>query len=139
MNFWASFWGGRSLRSALDTRKKVKIRGVRFVIRKLNALDFMTGAKVLQQTFQTYEEKRKAKANSLQDFEVIQKKLKEHYRDVFLASVIEPKLSRKDTGEEVCVDEILADSEMCDALYLAIMDHTYGKKKVFSALEVNSQ
>lgn len=123
---------GRSLRSALDTHKKVRINGVLFTIRKINVLDFLSGAHVLHQSFVTYEQKRQA--GKIQDFDRLKSRVSDHYGDVFMSGVVKPKLSRDPGSENVCVQEILDDSDMSEKLYFSIFEHTYGKKKVRSLL-----
>lgn len=126
---------GRSLRAALSDTKMVRVKGVRFKIRKISVLDFLDGSKVLQKSFITYEEKRKAGKRI--DQEALAKNIQSHLRDVFLSAVVEPTLTRKqdDGSDAVFVDEIFADMDLANELYNEILIHTYGKKKVTSILQ----
>lgn len=126
---------GAGLRSALISEKKIKIDGIRLTIRKINNLDFLDGSKVLHKTFQTYEDKRLS--GKPIDNDKLNKILKDHYRDVFLSGVISPKLIRKqdDSSEAIYVDELFDNMEFAQKLYQSIFIHTYGKKKVLSALK----
>jgi len=112
------------LNDALSEGKKVKIQGVIFVIRKLSALDHLTGAKVLTQHYDTYKVDKKTPS----DPNV--KAIKEHFRDVFMACVISPKLSRKDEAGATSVDELFNNWDMANELYGEIIVYTYGKKKI---------
>lgn len=132
-------FGLRELSEALDNSKKVKIRGVLFTIRKLDPYDALQSGSVLRKTFDVKEVVRDASGVSLNG-KTLQpiKAIRNHFRDVFLASVVHPHLSKEEGGESVCVDEIFQDWEMANELYEAIMVHTYGKKKVRDCLKAQS-
>jgi hypothetical protein len=59
-------------------------------------------------------------------------KLKSHYRDVFLAAVVEPKLKRTDDKGDsgIFVDNLFTDWDLAHELYEQIISYTYGKKKL---------
>ena len=115
----------------MNETKKVKVQGVLFTIRKLRALDYMSGANVLTSQYQTWEEKRKSdKGLSKTDAKKQADTMKKHYREVFLSCVEKPVLSRKPDPVLVCVDEIFDHPEMPHELYMEIMYFTYGKKKI---------
>lgn len=122
---------GRSLEDALLKTYKVKVHGVIFRVRKINPLDHLTGAQVIQKHFDTYKTKAE-KENPITPGYVA--KLKEHYKDVFLAAVVEPKLKRKEEGEGILVDNLFTDWDLAQELYLQIMQVTHGKKKLRSLI-----
>lgn len=132
MKWLLNLFRGRSLGEALNETKKIKLCGVIFRIKKINVLDYLDGSRVMQKAYETYEQSRKSSKDSMP--EGLSKKVKDHFRDVFLAGVVEPKLARKNSpaSEDVWVDELFVDMELCNALYAAIYDFTYDKKKLFS-------
>ena len=116
----------RSLKDALNDEKKVVIKGVRFIIKKIDAMDYINGSKVLFRQYQTYQTKQ---GNDVE--EISAKKLKEHYRDIIMSGVVRPVLTRDpNEGEKIFVDEIFKDMEMADGLYNTIVEFTVGKKKL---------
>jgi len=120
---------GRDLRRALNETKKIKVCGIFFKIRKIQVLDVLDGSKVLLSSYQTYEESRQ-KGSS----ESLEKKLKDHYKDVFMSSVISPELSRdKSEVSKIFVEHLFTDFDLADELYDKIMLFTYGKKKIKKA------
>lgn len=114
----------RSLEDVLTETKKVKIQGVIFHIKKFNPLDYLDGSQVMQKIFDEYQAGGD-KIDSLSS-----KKIRDHFRDVIMSGVDKPKLSRKEDGEGVFVDEILNNWEMTNALYEKIWEYNYGKKKL---------
>lgn len=121
----------KSLKDALGAKKSIKIRGIQFVLKKIDPLDHAKGLKVMRSCYETYTVKSKGDTE-LTDGQL--KKIRDHYRDVFMASVVKPKLSRKDEEDSVCVDDIFTDPELSEMLYMEIMYHTYGKKKLMLQL-----
>jgi len=115
----------RSLEDALNNIKSVRIHGVKFSIRKLDPTAYLDGSKVMLQSYDVY----KVDKNS----EVISKnldKIKDHYKDVFMASVVSPKLSRKPGENAIFVDHLFTEWDLANKLYVTIIEHTYGKKKL---------
>jgi len=110
--------------------KKVKIQGVIFKIRKMNPLDHVTGAKVMTAIHSKY------RALKEQDDDIVVsdsdlKKVKSHYRDVFMAAVVKPHLSRKENdGVSIFVDDLIQNWDLTIDLYDQINLLTYGKKKI---------
>jgi hypothetical protein len=105
---------------------KIKVSGVPFLIKRLDPSNFMDGSRVMVQTFDIY----KIKSDSAVA-EASLAKIKEHYKDVFMASILDPKIKRKDdepTG--LFVDHLFTDWDFAHNLYLSIMEFTYGKKKI---------
>jgi len=116
------FWG-KDLKDVLDETKLVKIHGVIFRIKKLDPFSYMNGSHAVAQIFQTYEQKREISETNME-------KVKEHYKDVILAGVVEPKLVRKkDDGEGILAENLFTDWGLANKLYDAILEYTYGKKK----------
>lgn len=113
----------KNLRDALRQTKKLKLHGVLFEIKKISPVNYLTGNSSLIESFSVYSKDTPAFKPS--DYE----KIKRHYRDVFLDSVIKPKLTRDESIDGVCVDEIFENWELANDLYLAITELTYGKKK----------
>lgn len=113
----------RSLEEHLRETKTVKISGVLFTIKKINMLDYLNGSKVLKQTYDTYKTDNKVSESSMNQ-------IKEMYTDVILASVIKPKLTRKEGDEGIHIEEVFRDWDMASELYSQIMSYTYGKKKM---------
>ena len=121
----------RTLESALNTSYRVKVHGVIFHIRKLNPIDFLTGAKAIRMHFETY--KTAGQKEQLAMLEQNGDKITEHYRDVIMSCVISPKLSRKENKPgAIYVENLFTDWELVNELYLRIMELTYGKKKLKS-------
>lgn len=119
-----SFWG-RDLKSALNETRLVNIRGVRFRLKKIDPFSYMDGSGAISQIFQTYEQKREISEPNMN-------KIKDHYRDVILAGVVEPKIVRKQEeaiNKAIFVDNLFTDWGLANSLYQEIMEYTYGKKK----------
>lgn len=120
----------KQLSTVLGRTYKVKIHGVKFELRKIHPLDFLDGSKAVTQVYATYEEARKEK--NVEAILQSSKKIKEHYADVFLASVVSPKLVRKEEDQDkgIFVDNLFTDWDLANALYNKISEVSYGKKKL---------
>lgn len=122
----------KSLEQALDPHKKIKIHGIIFVIRKINPLDYLAGFKSMHQLYDVYKREDASKNMEGMKPEMI----KRHYADVFLGAVITPQLARniEDTKEphRLWVEALFNNWEICEELYAAILEFTYGKKKLRS-------
>lgn len=127
------FGFSRSLASALTKTYRVKVCGVVFRIRKVNPLDYMAGAQVLQKQFDVYKTKGQKQAETTMTDGRI-KAVKEHYKDIFMAGVVSPALTRKEGTEGILVDNLFSDWDLAEGLYRKIMELTYGKKKFRSML-----
>ena len=119
-----NFFRGREI----GLSKKVVIDGFSFHIKKIDPLDHLKGLKVMLQSFDTYKVNKKIDDRELSDGQV--KKVREHYRDIFLASVVRPQLSIDGAGETVCVNDIFKEGDLSEKLYEEIITYTYGKKKI---------
>lgn len=104
----------------------VKVEGIIFRIKRLDPIAYLNGSNVIFQMYQTYEEKRIAGKNKDEDFQ----KMKSHYCNVFLESVVEPKLSREKTEnkDEIFVENLMKNWDLANGLYEKIIEYTYGKK-----------
>jgi hypothetical protein len=115
----------KKLEDVLNKTKTVRIHGVVFKIKKIDPTAYLDGSKVMLQAYDTY----KVSKQSTELNESTLLKVKEHYRDVFLASVVYPKLRRKE-GEGLLVDHLFTEWDLAHELYAKIMELTYGKKKM---------
>lgn len=113
----------KSLADRLNKTKLVRIYGIKFRIRKLNALDYMDGSRAM---IQSYDEYQIGKSKN-PDTDI--KKIKRHFTDVIMAGVVSPKLSRKKDDEGLYVENLFTDFDLANELYTSIMLFTYGKKK----------
>lgn len=121
---------GKKLNDVLNETKVVKISGVRFVIRKVNLLDYLAGSKVLIQAYDTH----KTAGAKLAGLSIPEDKVKRHYADILVAGVVEPKLSHVKEEGTTFVDDMFPNWEMVETLYAEIMAFTYGKKKFRQAI-----
>jgi hypothetical protein len=107
--------------------KTVRVHGVKFVIQKIDPTAFLDGSKVMLQAYDLYKvgnEKAEVSETNIN-------KVKEHYRDVFMSSVQEPKLSRKQSEQgHLFVDHLFTEWDLAHKLYGHIIEHTYGKKNL---------
>jgi hypothetical protein len=119
---------GRDLSSARNETKRIRIDGFNFTIKKLDAMDYIQGHSVLIKTIDLIDNKRLAEKTTAEDPNY--KKIRDHYIDVFLSGVVYPSLSRKGEGASIHVDELFQHGNLCEKLYLEIIQFTYGKKKL---------
>ena len=116
----------KTLGDHLRAEKTLRIKGIRFKIKKINIMDYLDGSKVLKKAYDTYQIKP-SEDGLLQT----KSKIKSVYRDVFMAAVMRPILSRKeDDAETIWVDDIFNDWALASELYSQIYLFTYGKKKL---------
>lgn len=119
----------KKLEDLIDQKRKVKIQGVEFIIRKINPLDYMEGAKVLIAFYDEYKRKNESGGGD----QVDQSKFnsaKAHMKDVILAAVVSPKIARKENEQGFFVDRLFINFGLVDELYAQIMLFTTGKKKL---------
>jgi hypothetical protein len=132
---FGKLFGRKSLSDRLGETRAVTIYGVKFRIKRLDALDYLDGSQSILQIYETYN------PTKVSESMVNHKKIKAHYRDVFMSAVVEPKLKRKDDNSEgIFVDNLMTDFNLANRLYEEIFSHTYGKKKSYlrSFLEARS-
>lgn len=116
----------KDLKTELYKTKKIVVCGVRFEIKKINLLDYLNGSKVLLQQFDTYKTAgvKNTPANLSED------NAKKHLADVLVAGVVNPKLTHKENGNDIPVNDLFMNMDMSNELYMKILEYTYGKKKV---------
>lgn len=114
---------GRELKDVLNETRKVKVRGIRFIIRKINVLNYLDGSKVVQKVYDTYKTTKEPIP------EQSEKKIREHLSEVLVAGVFEPKLSFKEEEGSIQVEKLFSDSLLATELYAEIMNFSNGKKK----------
>jgi hypothetical protein len=121
----------RSLESVLHSTKSVRVHGVKFTIKKIDPSNYLDGSKVMISIYETY------KVGPTTPTEVTTKtieKIKEHYRDIFMAAVQSPKLRRNDSTDGMLVDNLFTEWDLAHKLYAEIMMFTHGKKKLKSLI-----
>lgn len=116
---------GKDLRSHLSETRTVRISGVRFKIKKINTINYLEGAKALKQVYDTY----KTKGNET-DFILSDKKVIEHFSHVIVCGTVSPRFTYNDDGSGIHIEQLFVDWDMTVNLYNAIMEFTYGKKKL---------
>jgi hypothetical protein len=105
----------------------VRIHGVKFSIKKIDTTSFLDGSKVMLQAYDVYKVEKNSPEIKSSNLE----KIKEHYRDVFMAAVVEPKLHRKNGDKNsIFVDHLFTEWDLANKLYEEIIAHTYGKKNL---------
>ncbi len=128
------FWRARKLEDVINATLKIKVCGIIFRIKKMDAINFMDGSSAVMQIFQSYEDKREnKKVKSEEEKSRELERVRKHYTDVFLAAVVEPKLCRKledQTPGVIFVDHLFTDWALVNELYSRIIEYTWGKKKV---------
>ena len=111
--------------------KKIELDGVPFEIRKINIIDYLEGAKVLQESFSVYKTGAEKKALENIDSKNIVK-LKGYLADVICAGVVKPKFVRTEKeldAESILIDDLFLDWQMAQDLTQEIFSYTHGKKK----------
>lgn len=129
-------WFSKSLKDELYATKNVVVCGVRFKIRKVNLLDYLEGSQVLLQQFDIHKTAGQKKAEQTI---LPSEKIKRHYKDMLCAGVVEPKLSMNPKDNEIQVDDLFINFEMVTGLYMEILNHTYGKKKLSRLLSAANE
>lgn len=115
----------KTLDDFLNETKKVKVKGLEFVIRKISPIDYLDGSKILQQSYALYQN-NKASIDPMAE-----KKIKEFFSNVLCSAVVSPKIVHKaDDSSGTHVERMFVDWEMVMQLYEEIMVFTYGKKKL---------
>ena len=117
----------KTLEEQLNKTKKIKVCGMKFIIKKITPFDYLDGSESVLQFYKTYTVGDKAAA----DFNA--KKLQKLYSSVFMAGIVEPKLKRKkEDPEGIYVGNLFTEWELAQKLYEQIFIFTYGKKKMFA-------
>lgn len=115
-----------NLKNFLTETKYVKVKGFEFIIKKINASNYLEGTKIMLQSYDTYTN-AKAGSNETASYS----KILDHYGDIICAAVVSPKIVRKESEDpkEIWLDLLFNDMELVTGLYEEIITHTYGKKK----------
>lgn len=129
----ALFSRDRDYSAACHPRKRIKINGILFTIRKINPLDYLVGFNSLHQVYSTYKRSIESGTPELPNAA----KIKKHYRDVIMSGVVEPKLTLREEDltapyQGLHVEALFNNWEICESLYGEILSFTYGKKKAKS-------
>lgn len=122
---------GRKLEDALNETTKVRVKGVRFTIRKINVMNYLDGSNILRQQFDV-----KKVDLSNQEREASLKKQKEYLSQVLISAVVSPKIVWNDDGSGIFIDRLLDNTEIVDELHTKIMEYSYGKKKFRQSLSL---
>lgn len=116
----------RNLEDVLSKTKDVRIHGVKFKIKKIDPTAYLDGSKAMLQAFDIYKMESVNSDVSSKNLD----KIKDHFKDVFMASVVSPKLCRKkEDSESLLVDNLFTEWDLANQLYESIISYTYGKKK----------
>jgi len=115
---------GKSLDKALCETKKVRVKGIKFNIKKIDVLNFLDGSNVMAQTYSLY---KSGKSNEID--QLSQKKIREYLCQALVAGVVEPKLALVKEGRGQFVEDLFSIPGLIEGLYYEIMEFTYGKKK----------
>lgn len=115
---------GKSLESYLHETKTVKVKGIKFTIKKINALNYLDGSRALQQSFDTYKTKSDASAV------MSDKKVADYFENVLCGCVVHPRLVHKKEDQGIFIQDLFVDWDLVVGVYNEIMLFTYGKKKM---------
>ena len=122
----------KRLEDVLYRTKTVRVHGVKFEIKKIDPLAYADGSKAMLQEYEIYKVKKDVDQSGEVTAKVLEK-TKSHYRDVFMASVVNPKLKRKDDGEGIPVDHLFTEMNLANELYGEIIEYSYGKKNLIQS------
>ena len=128
--FWIFKKKEYDFRKSIVATKSVRIDGIPFVIKKINVLDYLEGAKVMSETFSTYKISKDPAEFSELDVANINK-LKKYLADIICAGVVKPTFTREDSGKdgEIPIKDLFTDWILAQKLAQEIFDFTHGKKK----------
>lgn len=128
-------WSGKSLSDHLEEAAIIRVSGIHFRIKKLNVLDHLNGSQILTESYKLW-----GKSTDPVAISNAAEKMKKHYRDVFMACVLDPVLVRKEEEAvegKIHVDKLFIDFDLAHELYEKIMLFTYGKKKIKASLKLS--
>jgi len=114
----------RDLDSALSQTRTIRVKGVRFTIKKIDVTNFLDGSNVLRQSYDVY------KTGNETQVKESEKKVRKYFSEVLVAGIVSPRLSFKEEEGHYLVDKLFSDWEMVEKLHEEITALTYGKKKV---------
>jgi len=121
-----NFFSKRSLQDYLNSTKDIKIKGFRFTIKKIDVLDYLANDSVLLKLHDIYKNNKTIGIESHKNYIP---KIKEHYKQVINAGLVKPKVSYKEEGEGIYIEEFFQDWDLAEKLYAEIILFTTGKKK----------
>lgn len=132
MGWFRRLFGSRDLNDVLSETRTVRIQGVKFVLKKVDPIAHLAGARVMQSNFEEYKNKKAISAPVPVDQDKLQA-MREHFKDMFLAAVVHPNICRNKedaSGDVIPVDNLLTDWPLANEIYSEIVLFTYGKKKL---------
>jgi len=133
ISFLSRLFRGRDLGAVLNETRKVRVHGVVFTIKKISPLDYLDGSQVMLQYYDEYKKQVKGEGQ-LSDSTV--KKMRAHFRDVFVNAVVHPKIVREISKDQpadpaaIPVEHLFTDMGLANDLYVQIMAYANGKKKL---------
>ena len=124
----------RSLQNRLYQTKVVRACGIKFKVKKLNILNHLEGLNVLVDNYATYEKRKEQdKIPASENLKYLDK-VKKVYKEIFLATVLEPKLTDDRSTEGQYIDDLFGDWDLCHELYNQIMIYSNKKKTIDTRL-----
>lgn len=115
----------KDLTKHLNQTKKIRVSGIKFIIKKINTINYLEGAKVLKQTYDTYKSKGVDTSAAASD-----KKIIEHFSHVLVSGIVHPRIVYNNDNSGIPVESLFVDWDLVVMLYNEIMEFTYGKKKM---------
>ncbi len=117
----------KTLEDVLHRTKTIRVHGVKFKIKKIDPTSYLDGSKIMTKAYDIY---KAGKDPEIDLNSGVLSKIKDHYKDVFLASVVYPKLKRKkEDPDGLLIDNLFTEWALAHELYSEIMQYTHGKKK----------
>lgn len=121
----------KKLEDAISRTKKIKVCGVRFVIKQVDMFNYLDGSRVMIQAYDTHKTKGEKSAELSP---VSNDKVKRHFKEIICAGVVSPKIVASEKEEGMLVDRLFSNWDLVNELYNEIMSLTYGKKKLKQAI-----
>lgn len=121
------FFFGKSLSSHLEGTKTVRVNGVKFIIKKIDALNYLDGSNTMRAAFDAYKNGDQKQAK---EFPMGDKKVREYFANLLVNSVVSPRLTHREDEYGIWVEKLFVDIDMVMALHNHIIEFTYGKKKM---------
>lgn len=106
--------------------KKIRVNGMRFVIRKLNPMIDFPDDK-MPQIFTSYVSRRPAPAVPPETTEVERQRAKEEMCAIIQAAVVEPALVREDAKDGLKPMDLFRDPTMGVKLYFEVLAHALNR------------
>lgn len=125
--FFSLFRPNRSLADHISQGKFVVIDGIKFRIKKLDVMNYLEGAKVMQEIYAIYKNSEQKQIDEKTITSL--KKTREIMKDIILSGVIHPKITRTKEDQGIHIDDVLSDWSISNQLVNAIIEFTAPKKK----------